>query len=87
MSKSCIQTDSMSPRLSSKLIQSLRGTLQKIDEDFPSRADERVVTELKRLLLCALRNSNQPGTDKSDSTDEPEGVEFGSIVWVRLRLG
>ena len=44
----------MTPRLSSGLIESLRATLQTIDEDFPSQADELVVADLKRLLLLRL---------------------------------
>jgi hypothetical protein len=50
MSKSCIAPLFMSPAISSKLIQSLRVTLQKIEEDIPSQADEPVVATLKRLL-------------------------------------
>ncbi|HMH13918.1 MAG TPA: hypothetical protein VK578_12495 [Edaphobacter sp.] len=43
----------MSPRVS-KLIQSLRETLRKIEEDFPSQADESLVATLKRLLLLRI---------------------------------
>jgi hypothetical protein len=44
----------MSPQLSSELIQFLRVTLQTIDEEFPSKADEPVVAELKGLLLLRI---------------------------------
>ena len=37
-----------------ELIQSLRATLQTIDGDFPSLADQPVVAEVKRLLLLRL---------------------------------
>jgi hypothetical protein len=77
----------MSPRISSELIQSLRVTLQKIDNDFPSQADEPVVKELKSLLLLRIAELELAGTDKSNSTDEPEGVESGSVDWLRLRSG
>jgi hypothetical protein len=70
----------MSPHLSSALIQYLRITLQKIDEDFPLQADEPIVAELKRLLLLRLAEL------ELDSTDEPtEGIESGPVVWLRLR--
>jgi hypothetical protein len=50
MSKCRIAPPFMSPRISSRLLQSLRVTLPKIEEDFPSQADEPVVATLKRLL-------------------------------------
>jgi hypothetical protein len=87
MSEPCIELILMSPQLSSELIRSLRVTLQKIDEDFPSQADEPVVAALKRLLLLRVAELESVGTDKSNSTDEPEGVESGSVVWLRLRSG
>jgi len=75
----------MSPRLSSELVQFLRVTLQKIDENFPTPADEPVVAELKRLLF--LRLAELESMDKSSSVDEPEVVESGSVDWLRLRSG
>jgi hypothetical protein len=88
MSKPCIEPILMSsPRLSSELIRSLRVTLQKIEEDFPSQTDEPVVAALKRLLLLRVAELESAGTDESNSTDKPEGVEFGSVVWLRLRSG
>jgi hypothetical protein len=75
----------MSPRLSSELIRSLRVTLQKIDEEFPTQADEPAVAELKRLLLLRLAELEAADTDKSNSTNEPENDESGSVVWLRLR--
>jgi len=77
----------MSPHLSSKLMLSLRVTLQKIDEDFPSQADEHVVAVLKRLLLLRVAELESAGTGESNSTDESEGVESVSVVWLRLRSG
>jgi hypothetical protein len=59
----------MSPRLSSELIQFIRVTLQKIDENFPTPADEPVVVELKRLLLLRLAELESAETDKSNSPD------------------
>jgi len=53
MSESCMKPLFMSPRVS-KLIQSLRETLRKIEEDFPSQADESLVATLKRLLLLRI---------------------------------
>jgi hypothetical protein len=85
MSQSRIEPILMTPRLSSELIRSLRGTLQKIDEDFPSQADEPVVAALKRLLLLRVAELESVDTDKSNSTDEPESVESGSVVWLRMR--
>jgi hypothetical protein len=75
----------MFPHLSSELIQFLRITLQKIDEDFPSQADEPVVAELKRLLLLRLAELESIGTGEPNSTDEPEGDESGPVLWLRLR--
>jgi hypothetical protein len=40
-------------RLSSELIQSLRVTLQKIEENFASPEDESNIAELKRILCLA----------------------------------
>lgn len=87
MSKPCIEPILMPSRLSSELLRSLRVTLQKIDEDFPSQTDELVVAALKRLLLLRVAELESAGTDESNSTDEPEGVESGSVVWLRLRSG
>lgn len=75
----------MVPRFSSELIQSLRVTLQTIDEDFPSPADQPVVAELKRLLLLRLSELESAEREKSNSIDEPEGVESTPVVWVRMR--
>jgi hypothetical protein len=75
----------MSPRLSAELIQFIRVTLQKIDENFPTPADEPVVAELKRLLLLRLAELESAGT--CESTDEPEGVASDSVFWLRLRSG
>ena len=80
------RTDFMSPRLSSELIQFLRVLLQKIDEDFPSQEDEPVVGELKRLLLLRVAELESAKCE-SNSTDESEGVESGSVFWLRLRSG
>ena len=77
----------MSPRLSSQLIQFLRVTLQKIDEDFPSQADEPVVAELKRFLLLRVAEFESAGSGESNSTDEPAGVESAPVFWLRLRSG
>jgi hypothetical protein len=75
----------MVSRLSPELIQSLRVTLQTIEETFPSQADEPVVAELKRILLLRIAELESARTDKSDSTDEPtEGVESGYVDWLRL---
>ena len=66
----------MVPRFSSELIQSLRVTLQKIEEDFPSQADEPVVAGLKRILLLRIAELESADTDKSNSVDGPtEGIE------------
>ena len=76
----------MSPRLSSELIQSLRVTLQKIDEEFPLQADEPVVAELKRLLLLRLAELESADTEKLNPNDEPtEAVASAPVVWLRLR--
>jgi hypothetical protein len=72
----------MTPRLSSELLRSLHVTLQKIDEDFPSQADEPVVAELKRLLLLRVAELESAGEGGSI-----EGVESGSVLWLRLRSG
>jgi len=61
--------------------------LQKIDENFPTPADEPVVAELKRLLLLRLAELESAGTCESNSTDEPEDVESDSVFWLRLRSG
>jgi hypothetical protein len=75
----------MVSRLSPELIQSLRVTLQTIEETFPSQADEPVVAELKRILLLRIAELESAGTDKSKSTDEAnEGVESGYVDWLRL---
>jgi hypothetical protein len=73
----------MSPELSSQLIQSLRVTLKKIDEEFPTQADEPVVAELKRLLLLRLAELEAADTDKSN--EPTEVMESGPVVWLRLR--
>ena len=74
----------MVPRLSSELIQSLRLTLQKIDDDFPSPADEHVVEQLKRLLV--LRLAELEAAHTSNPTDKPtEGAESAPVVAVRMR--
>ena len=66
----------MAPRFSPELMQSLRVTLQKIEEDFPSQADEPVVAALKRILLLRIAELESADTDKSNSADEPtEGLE------------
>jgi len=75
----------MSANLSSELLQFLRITLQKIEENFPSQEDEPVVRELKRLLLLRVAELELAGEGKSNSTDEAEGVESGSVLWLRMR--
>jgi hypothetical protein len=42
------------PRLSSELIQSLRITLQKLEENFASPDDQNVIAELKRIILLRI---------------------------------
>lgn len=70
-------------RPSSEVIQSLRVTLQKLEENFPAPEDQPVIEELRRLLL--LRIAQLESATKSNSTEEcPEGVE-SPVVWVRLR--
>src|SRR3954469_24514678 len=44
----------MEPRPASELIQSLRLTLQKIEENFASVEDEPNIAELKRILLLRI---------------------------------
>src|SRR4051794_30547117 len=44
----------MEPRPASELIQSLRLTLQKIEENFASAEDEPNIAELKRILLLRI---------------------------------
>ena len=61
MSKPCIEPLFISPRISSKLIQSLRITLRKIDEDFPLQADEPVLATLKRLLHLRIAELESAG--------------------------
>jgi hypothetical protein len=61
----------MSPHHSSALIQYLRVTLQTIDEDFPTQADQLAVAELKRLLLLRLAELESADVSESNSTDEP----------------
>lgn len=75
----------MSPHLTSELIRFLRVTLQKIDENFPSQADEPVVAELKRLLLLRVAELESDDIDKAMSTEEPEVVPSGPVFWLRLR--
>ena len=41
-------------RPSPELVQSLRATLQKIEEIFPSPKDEPAIADLKRLLLLRI---------------------------------
>jgi hypothetical protein len=74
MSESRMASLFMSPRVS-KLIQSLRETLQKIEEDFPSQADQSVVATLKRLLLLRIAELESDGNDKSDSINESVQLE------------
>ncbi len=75
-------------RASPELIQSLRTTLQKIDEVFPSQADEPFDAELKRVVLLRIAELESEDTNESDSTDEAiDGVESGPIEWLRLRSG
>ena len=76
----------MTPRLSSELVQSLRVTLQKIDEDFPRSEDEPVVAELKRLLLLRLAELESADTNKIESDDVPiQDIGSGPVVLVRMR--
>ena len=75
----------MSPHLSSELIRFLRVTLQKIEQEFPSKADEPVVAELKRLLLLRVAELESAGMEEPKSAEEPEGDESRSVLWLRLR--
>ena len=74
-------------RASPELIQSLRVTLQKIDEVFPSQADEPFVAELRRVVLLRIAELESADTDEPNSMDEPEVVQRGRIDWLRLRSG
>lgn len=56
---------------SSELIQRIRATLQKIEEDFASEEDQPQVAELRRMLL--LRIAEHESADQN-KTDEPEGT-------------
>ncbi len=79
----------MSPHLSSELIKGLCATLQKLDEDFPSQADEPVVAELKRFLLlriAELEDIESAGANEANEVDEPpETDDSHPIVWLRLK--
>ena len=75
-------------RASPELIQSLRATLEKIEEVFPSQADEPFIAELRRVVLLRIAElESAADTGKSISTDELEAVESGRIEWLRLRSG
>jgi hypothetical protein len=74
LSKSRIEPSLIFRPIHSKLIRSLRVTLQKIDEDFPSQADEPIVTTLKRLLHLRIAELESDGKNKLKATGEPEGL-------------
>lgn len=44
----------MAPRPSTELIESLRVTLQKVEEDFASPKDQPRIAELRRILLMRI---------------------------------
>lgn len=73
-------------RPSAELIQSLRVTLQKIEENFASPEDEPLIAELRRILLLRIAELESADTDKSKSIDEPaEGVTSAPVPWLRPR--
>ena len=63
----------MTPRFSPELIQSLRVTLQKLEEDIRSQVDPPVVAELKRLLLLRIAE-----LEAIESADANEASEVGA---------
>src|SRR3954451_25344776 len=68
----------MQARPSSELIQSLRLTLQKIEENFTSAEDEPNIAELKRILLLRIADIEAVETlreaEASATSDEPARV-------------
>jgi hypothetical protein len=79
----------MSPHISSELIKGICATLQKLDEDFPSQADEPVVAELKRFLLLRIAEleaiESARANEASELNGPPETDDSHSIVWLRLK--
>jgi hypothetical protein len=57
-------------RPTSELIQSLRVTLQKLEENFASPEDQPVVAELKRILLLRIAD-----IEAIDALQEAEAIE------------
>jgi len=66
----CISTCKMSHRPTSELIQSLRVTLQKLEENFASLEDQPVMAELKRILLLRIAD-----IEAVDALQEAEASE------------
>ena len=76
----------MSHRPTSELIQSLRVTLQKLEENFASLEDQPVMAELKRILLLRIADieaidalqeaeADEAAPELSATASEPHPVE------------
>jgi hypothetical protein len=65
-------------RPSSELIQSLRVTLQKLEENFASPEDHPPMAELKRILLHRIADLELPEAaiemDSAENVENPEAV-------------
>ena len=72
----------MGLRPSFELIQSLRVTLQKIEENFATPEDEPVIAELKRILLLRIADIEAVDAlreaDASEAAPEPTATATGA---------
>ena len=85
MSKPCIGLNkgTVSHRPSSELIQSLRTTLQKLEENFASPEDQPRIGELKRILLHRIADLEFVGAavELADAKEtEHQGAVLPSVV-------
>ncbi len=61
----------MGPRPTREVIQNLRVTLQKLEQNFDSREDETVVAELKRILLIRIADLEADEAAHSEAVQSP----------------
>ena len=73
----------MSDRPAYEIIQSLRATLRKIEEEFASTDDQPQIAELKRILLLRIADLEFVGATVEmanvDAVEHPDSVLFAAI--------
>ena len=81
MSKPCIRLNkgTVSHRPSSELIQSLRNTLQKLEENFASTEDQPRIAELKCILLHRIADLEFVGAAVEVANAEKAANQEGTL--------